>query len=164
MSDAVINTLIGTLGSLVVAYLGYRGVLLGIDRAKKRRAAATASPEDETLDEEAALVKYENNPAKFVHDVLADNALQRGYALEWERRYQESQKAAEEERREMRERYLALESKFDAQARRETRFRDALVRYLVDIFAAWGTTPAMPAPRAADADILSSVIPTQTGG
>ncbi len=55
-----------------------------------------------------------------------------------------------------------LRTSLETQKREDNRFRDALGRWLVDLFAAWGHTPQMPWPRAGDLEVLKSVLPERT--
>lgn len=147
MTEQVTATLIATIGSLLVAYLGYLGVRAGIARNKRKRAG-----EPSVVDEDdERIISYENDPAKFVKDIMADNKAMR----EELRLMRGDQTKVWDEMRNLR---TALET----QQRDETKFRDALGRWLVDLFAAWGKTPQMPWPRASDMETLKSVLPERT--
>lgn len=142
MTEAVLVTIITTLGGVLVAYISYLGIRAGI--AKKR----SKGPDEDAEEQDAALVKYENNPGEFVKDVLADN------------------KAKSVEMREMREEMKAmradmktLRADLDTTRRNDTIFRDALGRWMVDILAAWGIALEMPKPRESDRETLQAIIP-----
>jgi hypothetical protein len=147
MSEQVVVTLITTIGGLVVAYFGYLGIRAGIAQAKKKRAGEPAVVDED----DERIISYENDPAKFVKDIMADN------------------KAMREELRLMRgdqtkvwDEMRNLRNSLETQQRDETRFRDALGRWLIDLFAAWGKTPVMPWPRESDLETLKPVLPERT--
>lgn len=156
LSDEVIKAILSTAGILGAAYISYLGIKAQVVKAKAKKATGADSEGDE---EDAALIKYENNPAQFVKDVLADNEKQRAYASEWEARYMDSQRDRQREYTEMMERYRTLENKFDTRERENTRFMDAMGRYILDLFAGWNKTPEPPRPRASDAEVLRPIVP-----
>jgi hypothetical protein len=140
--DDTLNTIIGTLGTVLVAYFGYLGVKATINRRRSN------GPDEASEEQDAALIKYENNPGVFVKDVLADN------------------RAKSEEIREfrkeiglMRAEMKLMRTDLDTTRKNETIFRSALGRWMTDILAAWGIAPEMPRPREADLEVLQAVIP-----
>lgn len=142
MSETVVITLLTTAGSLGVAYIGYLGIRAGVKAAKKRRTDASPDGEDELI------VSYEKDPAKFVKDVLSDNTSMRDEIREMR-----------EEQSRMWTEVTHLREALETQKREENRFRDALGRWLAEIFAAWGKAPVMPWPRTTDLEILKHVLP-----
>lgn len=152
----VVVAIISTLGIVTVAFLGFLGVKVQVAKAKARKSGGGETEGDA---EDAALIKYENNPAQFVKDVLADNEKQRAYASEWEARYMDSQRDRQREYTEMMDKYRELENKFDTRERENTRFMDAMGRYILDLFAGWNKTPEPPRPRASDAEVLRPIVP-----
>lgn len=142
MSETVLVTLLSTLGSLGVAYLGYLGIRAGVKAAKKRRTEAAPDGDDELI------ITYEKDPAKFVKDVLADNTSMRDEIRDMR-----------EEQTRMWNEVTQLREALENQKREENRFRDALGRWLAEIFAAWGKAQTMPWPRTSDLEILKHVLP-----
>lgn len=156
VNSDVIVAVIGTLGVIAT---GWFGVLIVKIQVNKKKTKTVNGLDADGEEEDAALIKYENNPAQFVKDVLADNVKQREYAGEWEARYMDSQRDRQREYTEMMDRYRQLEGKFDDRERHNVRFMDAMGRYIIDIFASWNKTPEPPQPRASDAEILRPIIP-----
>ena len=147
MSEQVTVTLITTLGGLIVAYFGYLGIRAGIAQAKRKRAGEPALVDED--DEQ--IISYENDPAKFVKDIMADNKAMR-----------EELRLMRGEQTKVWDEMRNLRTSLETQQRDENRFRDALGRWLVDLFAAWGKTAQMPWPRASDMETLKSVLPERT--
>jgi hypothetical protein len=142
ITEAILNTIIGTLGTVLVAYLGYLGIRATITRRRN------SEPDEASEEQDAALLKYENNPGVFVKDVLADN-----------RAKNEELAAMREDMKAFRADIKALRDDLDTTRRNERTFRDALGRWMVDILAAWGIAPDMPKPRESDRETLQAIIP-----
>lgn len=156
----VINTAIITFGAIVGAIFTYLGIRAGIANSKSRRAKASEAGEVS----EETVVRYENNPAQFVRDVLEDNAAKRDemklmredferrlgeVTAEFERKLSEAQKASDRK----------LADALRLQDEEHTRLLDAVARYLVKLFKSWGMTPIMPQPDDSDRPILQHILP-----
>jgi hypothetical protein len=142
MTEQVFVTFISTLGGVIIAYISYLGIRAGISR--KRGAA----PDEASDEQDAALLKYENNPGVFVKDVLADN-----------RAKNEEIAAMRADMTGFRDDIKALRDDLDTTRRNERKFRDALGRWMTDILAAWGISSEMPSPRESDRETLQGIIP-----
>jgi hypothetical protein len=142
MTEQVFVTIITTLGGVIIAYISYLGIRAGITRKRG------ATPDEASEEQDAALLKYENNPGVFVKDVLADN-----------RAKNEELAAMREDMKAFRQDIKALRDDLDTTRRNERKFRDALGRWMTDILAAWGIAADMPKPREADRETLQGIIP-----
>jgi hypothetical protein len=145
ITEAILNTIIVTLGGVAVAYLSYLGIRAGIVRKRN------SEPDEQSDEQDAALLKYENSPGVFVKDVLADN-----------RAKNEELAAMREDMKNFRDDIKALRDDLDITRRNERKFRDALGRWMTDIVAAWGVSSEMPKPRESDRETLQAIIPRNT--
>jgi hypothetical protein len=142
MTEQVFITIVTTLGGVIIAYISYLGIRAGISRKRG------ATPDEASDEQDAALIKYENNPGVFVKDVLADN-----------RAKNEEIAAMRLDMTGFRDDIRALRDDLDTTRRNERKFRDALGRWMADIYAAWGHSTEMPKPRDSDRETLRAIIP-----
>jgi len=150
MSQETINALILAFSSLAAAWLSYRGIKYQIDRARQKKAA---NPDAAETDE--AIVRYEDNPAKFVKDLRDDNHTLREEVRKLDAERLKDREAVDQAIAEVRK----MRDELDSLKRDDVRFRDALGRWLSRLFLAWGKSESMPWPPSDDAVILQSVLP-----
>lgn len=144
MSQEVLVTLIVTLGSVAAAFFGYLGIKAGVRRSKRRFIDQNpAIEEDDEL-----LASYESDPGSVMLGLMRENRALRG-------EIDKTRADQSELWNELRD----LRTELDKQRREETRFRDALGRWLIELFASWGKTEKMPWPSAPDFEVLRPVLP-----
>lgn len=143
MPPEVQTAWIAAFSAIIVAYFSYLGIKAGIERSRRKKAER---PEE--LEQDEALVRYEDNPAQFVKDLFTDNKSLRDEARE-----------LRDEMKLLRQDMADLRTELESFKRDDTRFRDALGRWLARIFTSWGVEQTMPWPPDDDALILKSVLP-----
>jgi len=147
LTESNINSIVAGFAAIAVAWFGFLGV-----RAQVRRVRARNAEEPEQTE---AIQKYEDDPAQFVRDVLSDNQRMRDENKERDEKYEKLDKKYTQ----ISEEVSILRDKLRTREREDEKFRDALARWLSEIFASWGIAQIMPMPRASDRDILHTVIP-----
>lgn len=152
VSDEIVNTVIVTLGGVVIAFFGYLGIRAQVKRVRGKVAAGQMAGEDEV---DASLVAYENDPGKFVKDLLAAAAAAEQERLTMREERQKDREEIDRMWKELRE----LRDQLDETRRSEIRFRDALSRWIHTVFENWGKTPTIPLPDGEDLVLLKPIFP-----
>jgi hypothetical protein len=130
------NTVVITAGSVVTGVLSLLGIVLGVRRSRRKRAAEVDN------EEIVAVEKYKNDPGQFVHDVLESNA-----SLAFEVR-------------ELRKEVKELNSKVEGERKEHGRKMAAVARWIYDIMLTFQEHAIeMPYPVGSDAELLHDVIP-----
>lgn len=151
-TNTIWNTIIVTAGGVVIAWISYLGIRAQVRKVRGKAASGALDRDD---DEDASLVAYENDPGKFVKDLLAASA-----AAEAERQTMREERSKDrEEIDRMWAEIRALRDQIEETRRGEVRFRDALSRWIHDVFAKWGTTDEIPWPTGDDEALLQPLFP-----
>ncbi len=139
-SDNTLQTLIATVGPVLVAYIGYRAARPVVQRNAARKKAEAASV--------PTLPMSPDQQQQFIQTLMQDREQNREDKREDRAQIQANQVSINDLQKQLAERDT-----------RELTFTEALGRWLARLFRDWPPGFTMPMPEGEDLDTLSHIIP-----